>query len=282
MNYFLNTWGGPLFFVRISLLFVLLMGIALLVSHLLKRLGLSESWSNGILFVTVLATLWGILFGAKAIMNQLIDGRVKMLYIIEHNGQPALKIGLVRKNSRRVIIYLTYKFKTYDLKTGKFLKLDDLGEQSSIDGDYAIFGSYGENPIAKDWIYNWARNSEGKNARRRNTKRPTSAKPAYLLKPELIRELNPKAQEKNKTWLQHHSTLFGPFTYLVTYVDQYGQKLNQLDLNEMFKDKKTKAIATLSNPDEVLLFITRNDFTLTALRTDPQTGKIIGRIDYLK
>lgn len=281
MNYFLNNLGWTLFFARIFVLVVLLISFTFIMSGLLERIRLPEGWRNGILFISIMALLYAALFGIGNILHRLIDGRVKTLQVTEHNGKLALKVGLLRRNSRRVMSYTTYKIKTYDLKNGELLKLEDLGEQRGKE-EYQIIGYYGENPVKKDWYYNWAKGSEGKHYSFRDVKVPVSARPAYLLKPEVVRELNPKAKGRKKAWVQHSTTLYGPQTYLVTYIDQYGQELNKIDLNKMFKDKKTKAIATLSNDDEILLFISRNGFDLTALRTDPGTGKILGRIEYLK
>ncbi|MBN2058409.1 MAG: CvpA family protein [Candidatus Saganbacteria bacterium] len=268
-------------FLRVFILFVLLMIATFTISNLLERTHLAESWRKGILFVTVFALIFIILYGIGNILHRLIDGRVKILQVIEYNGKPALKVGLERNNSRRVISYKTYKLKTYDLRTGKLLQLEDLGEQPGKE-PWQILGYYSKNPVKNDWFYNWVRNSEGKNIRFRDVKRPASAKPAYLLNPSVVRELDPKARGRKKVWVQHTSTLYGPHTYLVTYVDQYGHELNKLDLYGMFGDKKTEAIASLSNNNEVLLFISRDGLDLTALKIDPGTGRVLGRIEYLK
>lgn len=280
MNYFLNTWGIPLFFVRIGILFVLLMGIMFVVDGLLKRRGLSQAWVKCLVFISVFVSIFVILFGMGRILNRLNDGQVEMLTIEQHAGRPSLKVGLKRQNSRRVVSYQTYKFKTYDLATGSLLETEDLGERS-VSGDYEIFGSYGRNPVKGDWTFDWADMSECKLARFRGVNRPPSAEPALLLNPEFIQELNPRAAGRKKVWLQHQSALFGPSTSLLTYVDEWGQALSELDLNRMFEDEKTRAIATLSQGDGVLVFITRDGLDLTALKTDPETGRILSRIEYL-
>ena len=61
-----------------------------------------------------------------------------------------------------------------------------------------------------------------------------------------------------------------------------------INLYEVFKNKKAKVLATFTQDKEILIFVSIgfthyagiNGFTLSALRTDSDTGKLINKIKY--
>jgi len=136
-------------------------------------------------------------------------------------------------------------------------------------------------PKAEYWTFDQDRNSAGKILRRRGAPRLNSKK-AVLLGPAIIKELNKKAVANNKVWVLHYSTMFGPYDLFISYLNANGQELNKINLSKLLKDNKPKPIATLTRKNEILVFVTKSGYTLTALRTDPATGKLKGRIDYIK
>ena len=125
-----------------------------------------------------------------------------------------------------------------------------------------------------------------------------------LLEPNYIEELNTKISIKNKAWVSHKNAILGDYEQLISYIDVDGLEINKINISKLFAmgkiesncENKTicnemiQAVATYTYNDEVLIFITQGEnflsndsgFTLTALRTDRKSGKIIDLIDYIK
>jgi hypothetical protein len=142
--------------------------------------------------------------------------------------------------------------------------------------------SPGRKKTGKHWTFDQARQSAGETVREIGAPSSNSKKTVLLL-PEFIHELNQKAAAKsNKVWVLHFSALYGDQEPLLSYMDSQGREINRINLHKLFNDKKTKPVATLVQGNETLVFITKRGFTLTALRTDSITGKILGRIEYIK
>lgn len=66
---------------------------------------------------------------------------------------------------------------------------------------------------------------------------------------------------------------------ILRFADKGGRTLNAVNLHKMFDDS-SYLYATAHVRDEIWLFVTMKRYTLSALRTDAQTGKLIGRIDF--
>jgi hypothetical protein len=149
--------------------------------------------------------------------------------------------------------------------------------------------AYGANVWAyrKDWDRYYLKHSLGYHVHTKGAK--CSADSVTLLEPEFIAEYNPEARSKKRVWVTHKSAIFGEYDYFLSFVDGSGEELNRIDLREVFnKDKDPKVLATYTDDDEVLIFIGIGDthaatikgYSLTALRTDLETGQVRGRIDY--
>ncbi len=142
------------------------------------------------------------------------------------------------------------------------------------------------NIFQQNWIFNNVKGTLGKNLNKKGIK--LSKDCAYLLEPEFIEELNFKFQVKNKIWIFHKSAIFDKFDPLISLIDADGKELNRINLFEVFKNKKAKVLATFTQDKEILVFVSIgytyyagiNGFTLTALRTDPETGKMTGKIKF--
>lgn len=136
-------------------------------------------------------------------------------------------------------------------------------------------------PKHEYWTFDLDSASAGKTLRRRGAPK-TNSKKAVLLGPAIIKELNKKAVANNKVWVLHYSTMFGPYDLYISYMNAKGQELNRINLTKLLKDKNAKPVAILTRNKEILVFVTKGSYTLTALRADPVTGKIRSRIDYIK
>jgi hypothetical protein len=133
------------------------------------------------------------------------------------------------------------------------------------------------------WLFSWVPGRERKTIRHRHASPSSQTKKAEMISPKLIEELNPEALARKKVWVKHRSSSAKDSDLLLSYVDEHGQELMHINLNKQLKEKKeVMAINTFSTKDEVLLFVSQQGLSLSALRTDPNSGKILARIDYFK
>jgi len=66
---------------------------------------------------------------------------------------------------------------------------------------------------------------------------------------------------------------------ILSFKNKQGKELNRINLIEMF-DEESRLYAAVHINNENLLFITRAGRTLTAIKSDPETGKILEQIEY--
>ena len=90
----------------------------------------------------------------------------------------------------------------------------------------------------------------------------------------ILRSWKNMKQRSAKRW-----KVFGKNT--LVYQDASGRELNRIDLGGMFSPD-TVPYTLLHRRHEILVLVTRDRYTLSAIRTDPETGKVLGTIDYFK
>ena len=74
----------------------------------------------------------------------------------------------------------------------------------------------------------------------------------------------------------------------LSLIDEQGRELEQINLFKFFKNKNMHILGTYTQDKEVLIFVgigkthrtEIKGFTLFALKTDTDTGKIINKIKY--
>jgi hypothetical protein len=137
-------------------------------------------------------------------------------------------------------------------------------------------------PWIKYWSFSWVPGAERKTVRHRYAGGQPLGKKVEMISPKMVEELNPEELARKKAWVTHRSSSGRDYDLLLSYVDEHGVELNHINLTRMLKGKKVMAINTYSRKDQVLLFVSQFGITLSALRTGPNNGKILGRIDYLK
>ena len=81
-------------------------------------------------------------------------------------------------------------------------------------------------------------------------------------------------QKKAKKWTVQSDNI-------LVYRDESGRELNRIDLAGMFHPD-TAPYTLLYRKHETLILVTRNRYTLDAIRTDPETGKVLGTVNYFK
>jgi len=138
----------------------------------------------------------------------------------------------------------------------------------------------------KNWSFYKLKDSMGRHAHLEGVK--CSPQSATLLEPEYIAELNTEIISRNKAWVLHKSAMLGDYDSLISLISSDGVEHHRINLAKIFEDHIAKAIYTYTTDDEILVFISRGmtsqssvlGLTLTALRTDASTGKLLDRIDY--
>ena len=142
--------------------------------------------------------------------------------------------------------------------------------------------------FAKDWRFYTLEHHLGKHLHR--DKAECSAKSVPLLKPKLMKEFNENIQQKDRIWVIHRSVILGEYDLLLSLVVPNGEELARLNFGEIFKkDKEPKVLGTYTRDKEVLVFVASGidfqnnieGFPFIALRTDSESGKLLGLIKYV-
>ena len=173
----------------------------------------------------------------------------------------------------------TKEYKTYRVDTD--LKAHKINERL-LKKSYI----HNQNLYQNEWIYSSVNASTGKKIHKKGFQ--LSDDSAILLKSEFIDELNPKTVTKNKVWIKHKNAIYDNYDLLLSLIDAEGRKIAQINLFKYFKNKKIHILGTYTLDTEILIFISIGNthladtkgFTLFGLKTDPDTGKIINKIQY--
>jgi len=193
------------------------------------------------------------------------NGKIKEIAISRINNKPRLSVWLSAEYSGKVSVWYVKKLKQFNIETGKLLEQKILAIRDSED----MNRTQGYYP--RGWVFK----------KMPGTKAQTLRGGPPLIAPKLVKEMNKKvAAKNNKVWVIHYSTYLGDYDTYLSYIDSNGNELNRINLRKIFKDKYVTAQATLTQKNQTLVFITRQGYTLSALKADPATGKIRGRVNY--
>jgi hypothetical protein len=129
-----------------------------------------------------------------------------------------------------------------------------------------------------DWIFFSVQGTRGKALHARQVK--PSAHSAILLSAKIIEEWDKRPIIKDKVWVEHRSSFSPRADTLISYLDASGKELTRIDLKEILNKKDVYVLATLTRNNEAFVFVTAAGYNLTALRFDPETGKMIGKVSY--
>jgi hypothetical protein len=143
--------------------------------------------------------------------------------------------------------------------------------------------------IPGNWDFYSLKYSKGKHA---HTKGSSCAeeKSATLLAPQFIPEMNHevwKALQK-RIWVMHKSVLLGDYDLLLSYVGEDGVAHNTINVSALVSGDALKVISTYTCGREVFIFVSAGKtfhsailgFSLSALRTDVETGELLERLIY--
>ena len=91
-----------------------------------------------------------------------------------------------------------------------------------------------------------------------------------------------ESQKTGNIWIMHWSSEERKADHLASYINKYGEELNCINLNQIFKNKKARPYFAIMHEGNILLFVTNSHYTLSALKTDINDGHVLGKINYFK
>lgn len=281
MRYFLNVYETLLMFPFAFIAFITyLLLLGLLFSGLEKLFQLIKKYRWISLTGTIFGAgilLWLTLLYLPFFMN---DGKITWSYLFRQDQQIRLVLWFTHTQPANMIDVYSNRLKSFDLKSGKKLKKLNLNHRSYWD-DYEIYGPSGN--LA--WGY--------------SEQTGPALIDLYDLKilqdQDRIRQLNPELGEifkpahRNFYHRQDHCLLFsnaqGKFVHVMTKLKRKKvetltfEKSDNLDYPIPLDKESVYAAAKVDG--ELFVFITRKGYTLSALKINPVTGKILERIKYL-
>jgi hypothetical protein len=104
---------------------------------------------------------------------------------------------------------------------------------------------------------------------------------AYLNQPRIIWRWF-RAPLVDHVWVAHEMAPGDTTRRWLSYIARDGTELHRLDLRAICGDDRVWAYATVRLEDETLILVTIAKFTLSALRTDPATGRFRGIVRYFR
>ena len=95
----------------------------------------------------------------------------------------------------------------------------------------------------------------------------------------------------DKAWVMHWSALLKTDVLmrlsdrsagdcLLSYLNENGEIIIQYNLHQLLGHKKFRAYAVTCHNNNMFVFVSKAEYTLTALKVDRNTGKILDRTDY--
>jgi len=292
MRYFFNVYQTPLTFVLSFIsLFLLLIIIMYIISKIFKRLQNKKVWNWILTIISVFGA--GILCVITIIQlpNYMLDGQITELYILDNGQEKRLVVWFTHTEDANMIEVHSNRLKSFDLQSGKKLNRLNLNKRGYFD-DYGIYGPFDR--------YAWGYSEQ------------TSANLIDLFDLEIIfnknkiREQNPDLGSDFEPIVnnfynseENSLTFYNSLGQYVNVLPNYSEKPNtntiirlqtspaphledMLNVQEILNHEKAYIITSLEIDNELLVFISIDDYTLSALRFDPKAQEILGQIDYFK
>jgi hypothetical protein len=120
MNYFINTYGIPIFVVFLLANIGILMLVLAFLARLEKKMTFIGEKFRASLSITVLILVFlANLFIYRGLSDYFNDGKIKQLYFSEYNGKPRLAVWFIRTDHGRGATYFSHRTKSYGLLDGK-------------------------------------------------------------------------------------------------------------------------------------------------------------------
>lgn len=291
MNYFINTYKPILVISAIPLAAIFTLAGARITLFLVeRRLKLSEQSKKILIIAGAFGTFFLFFFLFIVIHNHYNVGAIKRIYVFQAGDQTRLVVWSTREDLAGAgqITFYSQRLKSYDLATGKLMSSAYLSRKYYMD-DYKMYGLFN----GKAWGY--GRKSGVSLVDLFNTRTILDEKEILKRDPRLgkairifsgTRPFDPRTNELLVTALDGRTYWISPAldespARKVTYLYQYHPKI-RADLHRLLDKKKESVLSALSLGKEIYIFVTRRDLTLSAVRINRESKKILGRIDYFK
>jgi len=298
MNYFIQAQGTLVFSLPFLISVIMMFVYFALVILLARWLKLSDTVVSILAAGSVAILFLGFIGFPKAI-DQYYDGVVRGFNIEQAGNQQLLKVWLTRVYSGRFKTDVDQRLKTFDFNTGELLKTEVLAKREPLQYTNEFhyqFTSQHPAQVPAGWTFKGSRTSCGKYIVGPGGQ--LTDKSTTLLEPKLIGEIG---LVQDKIWVSHQNRINSEYDRLISYVNTNGEIINTINLSKFFKLGKTKddaldnnntvkVMATQTQTNETLIFVTcgedfrsyKSGYTLTVLQAENETGKILGRIDYIR
>lgn len=288
MNHYFNTNLTQIALTQLFTLLFLIFSSLFVSVAVEKKLKVSETISKIITVITVISIMLFVFGGSKLVRNHYNYGEIKKMYVVNTKKGPRLTVLFSREEHKRFGTFHTPRLATYDLYKGTFLSSAWPSNKNHAD-HYLIYGPFGQ----KAWGYSY----------RPGIVLLDLATPKVLAGRKEIITRNPQLggdfkkvfsdylydsathsiQVMNPKGLYFRITPELKAIRINTYATRRRPRGWRINLRHLSaQDKKEKVIATLTRGKEKWVFVSLGGFTLAAIRKDAVTGKILGRIDYLK
>lgn len=133
------------------------------------------------------------------------------------------------------------------------------------------------------WVFKHVRGSPFKILHVAGKQPATNAIKMYV--PDIIDRWDEELFTSNKIWLWYLKERKRGALLFLSYLDDRGRELTRIDMRRQFKSH-TVPYAVFMRDQKAYLFMSRSQgykhYTLFALQFDPESGKIIKRINYFK
>ncbi len=133
-------------------------------------------------------------------------------------------------------------------------------------------------PTMQDWVYCGPKDS-AKVVHTKGTEHSPDC--VRLNQPRIIRRWF-RAPLVDRVWVAHGMAAQDTTRRWLSYITKDGEELQRIDLRETCGDDRVWAYGTVALENETLILVTIGRFTLSALRTDPATGRFRGVIRYFR
>lgn len=292
MHYFLNTYQTFLSFVLAFVSLIVFLFILLILTDTLEKiLRLKKKWSWIPITISVFGSLILCFLTITNLPNYIIDGKITELYFLNNGQETRLIVWFTHTEDDNIAEVHSNRLKSFNLESGKKIDYLNLNKRYYLD-DYEIYGPFDR--------YAWGYSKQ------------TSANLIDLFDLEIIynkdkiQELNPNLGsifepigDNFYNQKENSITFYNAQGQFVKVLPDYPEEEKSdpvislrnkfipqledtLDIQNIFNHEKAHIFTTLSINDEILVFVTIGDYTLSALRIDPTSKKILGQIDYIK
>ncbi len=248
--------------------------------HIIYRFTLFEPFKNN--------KIW---FYHSALGLHLID-----LFTPENLGDeekilrknPCLK-GAIKPNWDDALDESTNSIKVFNNNGQLFLidtnlvahKIDDLGVKPKADSDRIGNNSRKSSRKYPKWVFKYFRRSAFRVLHVAG--KAPAADAVKMYDPEIVDRWHKALFASDKIWVWYFSEYKRYAPLYLSYLDSRGREINRIDIRKQFKSH-TRPFGVYLLDGKTYLFMTRTHgnepYSLFALQYNPQTGRIIKRIDY--